>query len=234
MSNSDIQELYEKIERLRERNGDLAERVEDLEGSNSRLRLTRRRLLGKIDRLEGEIEDRPYPPRADLIHRAEKAEKERDQARRHEGVAAEQATEQARLAQEALRERDEALRTLKEVLDSHDETLRDIAEGKYAAENRPLTPDDITDGMVERGAERLREVIDSGFSPRASWAVRRALTAALAEPLARPEGAEEIERLIETSPWHLAGSCSAEADWMAERGVRLRTTQPLHRDRSQR
>lgn len=99
---------------------------------------------------------------------------------------------------------------------------------QLAAESHPLTPEDITDGMVERGAERLREVIDSGFSPRASWAVRRVLTAALAEPLARPEGAERLESQIEA--WdHEYGDDAIMtaprlrelADFLAERGVRL-------------
>ena len=101
-----------------------------------------------------------------------------------------------------------------------------IAE--LAAESHPLTPEDITDGMVERGAERLREVIDSGFSPRASWAVRRALTAALTPPPKRPEGAERLESQIEA--WdHEYGDDAIMtaprlrelADFLAERGVRL-------------
>lgn len=100
-----------------------------------------------------------------------------------------------------------------------------IAE--LAAESHPLTPEDITDGMVERGAERLREVIDSGFSPRASWAVRRVLTAALTPPPKRPEGAERLESQIEA--WdHEYGDDAIMtaprlrelADFLAERGVR--------------
>jgi len=89
-----------------------------------------------------------------------------------------------------------------------------------AAESRPLTPDAITDEMVRRAKAELEARAGGDYYPETLEAV---LTAALTEPPARPEGAEEIERLIETSPWHLAGSCSAEADWLAEHGVRVVT-----------
>ena len=117
----------------------------------------------------------------------------------------------ARETQQALeqiaRERDEALRTVQEVIDSHDETLRDIASGKYAAESRPLTPDAITDEMVERGAianwrgdvahpdwtfEDISDEDRGWYRDNA----RAVLTAALTEPPARPEGAEDIEALV--------------------------------------
>ncbi|MFE7605749.1 hypothetical protein ACFU1Q_11365 [Brachybacterium paraconglomeratum] len=96
-------------------------------------------------------------------------------------------------AEKAEQERDEALRTLKEVLDSHDETLREIAEGKYAAESRPLTPDAIDDEMVRRAKAELEARAGGDYYPETIEAV---LTAALTEPPARPEGAEEIERLL--------------------------------------
>ena len=57
-------------------------------------------------------------------------------------------------------------------------------------ESQPLTADDITDEMVERARkvwETAHGCEDIGVT------LRRALTAALTEPPARPEGAEEIE-----------------------------------------
>ena len=58
---------------------------------------------------------------------------------------------------------------------------------------RPLTPDAITDEMVERAfnlADRIEAVVIN------KTIMRDALTAALTEPPARPEGAEDIEALV--------------------------------------
>ena len=59
-----------------------------------------------------------------------------------------------------------------------------------ASESRPLTPDAITDEMVERARRAYRGTVwgDDAF--------RKVLEAALTEPPQRPEGAEEIEALI--------------------------------------
>src|SRR5699024_8823785 len=64
-------------------------------------------------------------------------------------------------------------------------------DGKRDAESRPLTPDAVTDGMVERYWAAMK-------NPGSNYdeAVRRALAAALTEPPARPEGAEDLARLI--------------------------------------
>lgn len=66
-----------------------------------------------------------------------------------------------------------------------------ICEVWPAAESRPLTPDAITDEMVERYWAAMK-------NPGSNYdeAVRRALAAALTESPKRPEGAEEIERLL--------------------------------------
>ena len=62
------------------------------------------------------------------------------------------------------------------------------------AENpRPLTADDITDEMVERGAERFRG-LPTALSAHAR--VRTIIRAALTPPPSRPEGAEELQALI--------------------------------------
>ena len=66
---------------------------------------------------------------------------------------------------------------------------------RMPAESRPLTPDAITDEMVKRalGANGQPETsVDSPSGRR----MRHILTAALTEPPKRPEGAEDIERLI--------------------------------------
>lgn len=125
-------------------------------------------------------------------------------------------------AEKAEKERDEALRTLKEVLDSHDETLREIAEGKYAAESRPLSPDAMTarehldaaweaahvpeDGIIPAGADYLWRSAATGrvvqalpdeedASAGAGGSIERRLLDPL--PPARPEGAEKVDGLVE-------------------------------------
>ena len=65
-----------------------------------------------------------------------------------------------------------------------------VREYKHALEKagpRPLTPDAITDEMVKRGESYMKS---------RPWTVSGLLRAALTEPPARPEGAEDIERLI--------------------------------------
>ena len=68
------------------------------------------------------------------------------------------------------------------------------------ATGRPRTPDAITDEMVERAL-----VVNTDLRPET---VRRMLTAALTEPPARPEGAEDIEALVEES---LSGDALSDA-----------------------
>ena len=63
-------------------------------------------------------------------------------------------------------------------------------------DHRPLTPDAITDEMIERGFKRLAQMDNDGISLRSTWAARQVLEAALTEPPTRPEGAEDIERVI--------------------------------------
>ena len=63
-------------------------------------------------------------------------------------------------------------------------------------DHRPLTPDAITDEMIERGFKRLAQMDSDGISLRSTWAARQVLEAALTEPPARPGGAEDIERVI--------------------------------------
>ena len=96
--------------------------------------------------------------------------------------------------------------------------LRDRAD-QLADTPRPLPPDAITDEMVGRGYDALMSTTKIGVP-----FVRELLTAALTEPPARPEGAEEIEALVEKS---LSGDALSDAqvralaDFLAERGVRV-------------
>src|SRR5699024_11068127 len=63
-----------------------------------------------------------------------------------------------------------------------------------AEENpRPLTPDDITDEMVRRGAQ---VATPAGVRYLRPHEVREILTAALTEPPTRPEGAEKVEAVL--------------------------------------
>ena len=77
--------------------------------------------------------------------------------------------------------------------------LRDRAD-QLADTPRPLTPDAITDEMVERAL-----TVNADLLPKT---VRRMLTAALTEPPSRPEGAEDIEALVEES---LSGDALSDA-----------------------
>ena len=78
--------------------------------------------------------------------------------------------------------------------------VREYKDALEKAESRPLTPDAITDEMVERAL-----VVNTDLRPET---VRRMLTAALTEPPARPEGAEDIEALVEES---LSGDALSDA-----------------------
>ena len=76
-----------------------------------------------------------------------------------------------------------------------DELLDAVAPstGGTATEPHPLTPDAITDEMVERGRSAYWGPTYGGS---VVGRVRAILAAALTEPPARPEGAEDIEALI--------------------------------------
>ena len=91
-----------------------------------------------------------------------------------------------------------------------DAAERERDEWRAEAEPRPLTP---TDEMVARGMAHIEEK---------PWTVRSLLTAALTEPPARPEGAEEIEALLSELPDTMVPATDAgRADLLASRGVRV-------------
>lgn len=60
-------------------------------------------------------------------------------------------------------------------------------------ESRPLTPDDITDEMIERGMTFWRMAFPYETTRESMTSL---LEAALTEPPARPEGAEDIEAVL--------------------------------------
>ena len=82
---------------------------------------------------------------------------------------------------------------VREYKDALEKAERERDEALADAESRPLTPDAITDEMVERGRSAYWGPTYGGS---VVGRVRAILTAALTEPPARPEGAEDIERLI--------------------------------------
>ena len=74
-----------------------------------------------------------------------------------------------------------------------EKAVRERDEALADAESHPLTPDDITDEMVERGRSAYW---GPTFGSSVVGRVRAILTAALTEPPARPEGARDIEVLL--------------------------------------
>lgn len=112
----------------------------------------------------------------EAMDRAERAERERE-GYRHDARAAESALARVRAA-----------------LGLPDDATTDDME--EAAESRPLTPDAITDEMVERASQAYFACTAGHYED-----FRRAIVAALTEPPARPEGAEDWEDwLIEAMP----------------------------------
>ena len=88
----------------------------------------------------------------------------------------------------------ETQRALEEIAHERDEARGALRARLGAlAEHRPLTPDAITDEMVERGRSAYWGPTYGGS---VVGRVRAILAAALTEPPKRPEGAEDIERLI--------------------------------------
>ncbi|MEU2418944.1 hypothetical protein ABZ546_14305 [Brachybacterium paraconglomeratum] len=156
--------------------------------------------------------------------RAEKAEKERDEARE--------------ACQLFVRERDKARAASNRMTVTITRLLRalDLPENatadeivKRAAVSRPLTPDAITDEMVERAhAAAAGFGTAADISASATFAM---LTAALTEPPQRPDGAEEIdEHLRQANAAALGGALTPDqrralADHLAGFGYR----NPLNR-----
>ena len=85
---------------------------------------------------------------------------------------------------------------VREYKDALEKAVRERDEALADAESRPLTPDDITDEMVERA--RNAPSFDGRLSPTPRL-VREMLTAALTEPPARPDGAERFDPIVDAA-----------------------------------
>ena len=100
----------------------------------------------------------------------------------------------------------EAQRALEEIARERDEARANAYNWKATAEvweksaarvePRPLTPDAITDEMVERGRDYMS--INTGQT-HTHKAIRGVLTAALTEPPARPKGAERFDLVVDAA-----------------------------------
>ena len=109
---------------------------------------------------------------------------------------------------------------VREYKDALEKAVRERDEALADAESRPLTPDAITDEMVERGRSAYWGPTYGGS---VVGRVRAILTAALTEPPARPEGAYELETVIglNAGKWtNGAEDVRALADLLASKGVR--------------
>ena len=89
-----------------------------------------------------------------------------------------------------------------------EKAVRERDEALADAEPRPLTPDDITDEMVERGRSAYWGPAYGGSVEERVLAI---LTAALTEPT-RPEGAEKVEAVL-----HQYWSGDIDGDDLADR-----------------
>ena len=81
---------------------------------------------------------------------------------------------------------------VREYKDALEKAEQERDEALADAESRPLTPDDITDEMVERGRSAYWGPAYGGSVEERVLAI---LTAALTEPT-RPEGAEKVEAVL--------------------------------------
>ena len=104
---------------------------------------------------------------------------------------------------------------VREYKDALEKAVRERDEALADAESHPLTPDDITDEMVERGRSAYW---GPTYGSSVVGRVRAILTAALTEPPKRPEGAEDIERLIRDAENEGQGADNeALANYLADR-----------------
>ena len=121
--------------------------------------------------------------------------------------------------EKAEKERDEA----RAERDHFHEVAATFRDKFNAAESHPLTPDAITDEMVERARKRGSELVGALWDPEVVEAMP---TAALTPEPERPDGAEEIEAVLREE-WTFSdedGGGDAFGDLaqrLASRGVRV-------------
>ena len=103
-----------------------------------------------------------------------------------------------------------------------------VREYKVALEKaeqpRPLTPDAITDEMIERGRSAYW---GPTYGLNVQERVRAILTAALIEPPARPEGAENIEAAFDT--WEHAEYLNGAIDAYDKRALADHIAEEMNR-----
>ena len=101
--------------------------------------------------------------------------------------------------------------------------VREYKDALEEAESRPLTPDAITDEMVERGRSAYWGPAYGGSVEERVLAI---LTAALTEP-ARPEGAENIEAAFDT--WEHAEYLNGAIDAYDKRALADHIAEEMNR-----
>ncbi|PMC76380.1 hypothetical protein [Brachybacterium sp. UMB0905] len=166
------------------------------------------RYIGLLDELN-EMRHQRYEARARADQaeaRAEKAEQEVEHLRTVLDTTARQRDEADKRVTKVVKERDQAIADQHMTADQH--LAAAVAHGVTA-----------TDEMVERARLAYNAIYPSG-----AWVggIRAALTAALTKPQ-RPDGAEEIERLLTENLGDFRPPVEPEAiaDLLASRGVRV-------------
>ena len=101
--------------------------------------------------------------------------------------------------------------------------VREYKDALEKAESRPLTPDAITDEMVERGRSAYW---GPAFGGSVEERVLAILTAALTEPT-RPEGAEDIEAAFGT--WEHAEYLNGAIDAYDKRALADHIAEEMNR-----
>ena len=96
--------------------------------------------------------------------------------------------------------------------------VREYKDALEKAGPRPLTPDSITDEMVKRGESYMKS---------RPWTVSGLLRAALTEPPARPEGAENIEAAFDT--WEHAEYLNGAIDAYDKRALADHIAEEMNR-----
>ena len=144
----------------------------------------------------------------------EKAEQERDEA-----------NERAEKHRRAVVDHSTNARCWMQTSEEWQATAEEWEKRARAAEQpRPLTPDAITDEMIERGRSAYW---GPTFGLNVQERVRAILAAALIEPPARPEGAEDIEAAFDT--WEHAEYLNGAIDAYDKRALADHIAEEMNR-----
>ena len=144
----------------------------------------------------------------------EKAEQERDEA-----------NERAEKHRRAVVDHSTNARCWMQTSEEWQATAEEWEKRARAAEKpRPLTPDAITDEMIERGRSAYW---GPTFGGSVNERVRAILAAALTEPPARPEGADDIEAAFDT--WEHAEYLNGAIDAYDKRALADHIAEEMNR-----